>query len=297
MTTRQMVSWFGRQGMRSLPVVSFGAKRSPAWVVSLMGKTIGFFFYLFAPKERKQTIALFLERMQGSRAHLSSGIREFYKQYGLAYADWFRVKGKSQKDILSQTIATGYENLVQARAWERGVIFLLVHTGNLEAAGAYGASIGLPVMVPVEDMRPKVFLKWSNAYRERMGMRVLVVALGQGFVVVKKLLEHIKNKGAVAFLCDRNEEGLSGSDRLFRSRVNLSTARLAIDLARKTGAALIPVTTFSPTWGSYRVAVGEELELPPSQKEAMQVLQRVMEDMIRCAPMQWKLFAAKWPQW
>jgi lauroyl/myristoyl acyltransferase len=136
--------------------------------------------------------------------------------------------------------------------------------------------------VVVEELKPPVLFRFFLGLRHRGGNRVLV-SDGQGL----KLYRHLKGGGAVGLVADRlfgqGSDGGGGSRTATIAGGERGFPAAGMDLARRAGAALIPIFLVREAAG-YVIKIGESLDL---DEDPVAAYARVLESEILRHPEQW----------
>jgi phosphatidylinositol dimannoside acyltransferase len=176
------------------------------------------------------------------------------RSYARYWQEAFRLPRLSSDRIVGGTEVVGVEHVRRARDEGRGLVMVLPHSGNWDAAGVWFVDfLGGPFMTVAERLRPESLYRRFLAYRESLGMRVVPLTGGPR-PSTEVLREWLTDGGVTCLLVDRNL-GSGGVPVSFFGRTATMPGGGAL-LAAQTGAAVIPTVcqftghgwrlTFSP---------------------------------------------------
>lgn len=163
--------------------------------------------------------------------------REAVRSYLRYWAESFRLPAWPIEDLVRRTRTVNEEAFRKVYADGRGVIAPLPHMANWDWAGAWASATGMPLTTVAERLRPERLYDEFVAYRASLGMEILPAGDPATFSM---LVDRLREGRLVPLLADRD---------LSRSGVEVTLCGLPArmprgpaELARRTGAALIPVT-------------------------------------------------------
>ena len=147
-----------------------------------------------------------------------------------------------------------------------------------------------------EDLEPPELFAWFKSKREAIGIRIEPLDDHAGTV----LLQTLKEGGVVGLLCDRDIQGNGIETAFFGARASIPAG--AVELARATGASLVPVYSRRLRGGGSVVTVQPPLDLiDTGAREAdlrtnTAALMQRFEAQIRADPGQWLVLQPLWNQ-
>ena len=174
-------------------------------------------------------------------------VRDGLRSYARYWLEAFRLPSRTRQQCLDSLhlAPEQYDELKSLIAEGKGVVLALPHVGNWDAAAAWVASNGWPMVTVAERLKPEGVYRQFMAYREKLGMEVLPLTGGRR-PPLDVLAERLGQGYVVALLSDR-DLSRSGVEVTFfggRTRMPAGPAILAI----RTGAPLFAVDlSFSPT--------------------------------------------------
>lgn len=221
-------------------------------------------------------------------------IEKAFASYIRFWLDSLRLPAVPHSWLESHLQTEGLEFLEQAIAEDRPIVVALAHLGNWDVAGAYICSRGTDLTVVVEKLNPPRLFEWFKGFRESLGMEVLT----DSPQLSARLIERLKDGGAVALLCDRDVHR-SGKPAKFFGRT-VSMVRGPAVLALRTNAVLLPMAIYQADKANHHALVCPPIDVTRSgnlREDTERVttdLLAVLEDLIRRAPEQWHVFTPFW---
>lgn len=233
-----------------------------------------------------------------SEAELDALTRRGLESYARYWQEAFRLPAYSSERIVAGTEVIGGEHLDKARAEGRGLVMVLPHSGNWDAAGVWFIDyLDGPFMTVAERLKPESLYRRFLEYRERLGFRVVPLTGGPR-PSTEVLREWLADGGVTCLLVDRNL-GSGGVPVEFFGRTATWPGGAAL-LAAQTGAALVPtVCQFTET--GWRLVFSPEIPLagPGRLKDrvttAMQAVADAFAESIAARPEDWHMLGRIWP--
>ena len=251
--------------------------------------------FLLGPRWRRAVLAnlahvLPVDTPQRQRVRLA---RSVFRHFGLAILDFFRMP-QMNRGNLDRFVAEmiGWEHVEAAMNAKVGGIFVTLHMGSWELAGAYEGLRGVPLtVVALSHADPRVDQIFLNVRREA-GMESVPV---EG--ALSRLREALTQGRFTAMLADRDVSG-HGPKLPFFGQVTRVPAGHAV-LALRTGAWILPACVFRGPDG--RVAIEFHSPIVPDRSRynteslTLHCLQ-ILEEFISARPEQWACFYDLWDQ-
>lgn len=247
---------------------------------------------------RRRMVARHLRRVRGPELRgraLRRSVWRVFRSYAAYWLDTFRVSRLDRDELDARVRVDGREHLDHALDAGAGVVIATPHFGSWDLAGAWGAAQGYPLVVVVERLEPPALLEWFCAARRRLGMEVIV----RGPDVMDRLEEALRKNRVVVLVCDRDLSGRGVEVELFGERTTLPVGPGR--LARRCGAAVVPVAVYDLEGDRIRAVVRPPIPLERSDDESHDIgvitqrLASELEGLIRSAPEQWHLMQPNWP--
>jgi KDO2-lipid IV(A) lauroyltransferase len=231
---------------------------------------------------------------EGELAALTRRGLESYARY---WQEAFRLPAYSSERIVAGTEVIGGEHLDKARAEGRGLVMVLPHSGNWDAAGVWFIDyLDGPFMTVAERLKPESLYRRFLDYRESLGFRVVPLTGGPR-PSTEVLREWLDDGGVTCLLVDRNL-GSGGVPVSFFGRTATWPGGAAL-LAAQTGAALVP-TVCQFTERGWRLVFSPEIPVagPGRLKDrvttAMQSVADAFAESIAQQPEDWHMLGRIW---
>jgi lauroyl/myristoyl acyltransferase len=220
------------------------------------------------------------------------------RSYARYWQEAFRLPTLSTERIVTGTEVHGLEHLEKARAGGRGLVMVLPHSGNWDAAGVWFVDfLRGPFLTVAERLKPESLYRRFLDYRESLGMRVVPLTGGPR-PSTEVLRDWLDDGGATCLLVDRNL-GAGGVPVSFLGRTATMPGGAAL-LAAQTGAALVP-TVCQFTERGWRLVFSPEIpvdgtgRLKDRVSGAMQSVADAFADSIARQPEDWHMLGRIWP--
>lgn len=196
--------------------------------------------------------------------------------------------------LIRQRLALEYHGmdlLDQARARGRGVIAVTAHYGCWELSSAAIAHRGYPVSAAYRPLDNVDLDRRLLLARESTGVRMIPRRQ-----LLREALRHLRQNGILGILIDQHfADGLPVN--FFGRRA--MTVPIASMLARRTGAAILPIFT---RWQGRTLEIRWQPEIPLSENadskaavhEDTQVMTRTIQSWIEEEPGQWLWLHNRW---
>jgi KDO2-lipid IV(A) lauroyltransferase len=219
------------------------------------------------------------------------------RSYARYWQEAFRLPTLSSERIVANTEVIGLEHLQKARDSGRGLVMVLPHSGNWDAAGVWFIDyLNGPFMTVAERLKPESLYNRFLAYRESLGFRVVPLTGGPR-PSTEVLREWLDQAGVICLLVDRNL-GSGGVPVDFFGRTATMPGGGAL-LASQTGSALIP-TVCQFTERGWRLVFSPEIPVdgPGRLKDrvagAMQSVADAFAESIAAQPEDWHMLGRIW---
>jgi KDO2-lipid IV(A) lauroyltransferase len=169
---------------------------------------------------------------------LDALVRKAMRSYMRYFMEAFRLPAQSRdQNRTGFRLARGHL-LGEDVAAGRGAVVALPHAGNWDAAGAWVAAMGWPIVTVAERLKPESLYRRFLAFREGLGMEI--VPLTGGDRAVREILEDRLGRGyVVPILADRDLGGRGVEVDFFGARTTMPPGPAL--LALRTGAPLYTV--------------------------------------------------------
>jgi len=219
------------------------------------------------------------------------------RSYARYWQEAFRLPTLSTERIVTGTDVIGREHVQRVRDEGRGLVMVLPHSGNWDAAAVWFIDfLGGPFMTVAERLKPESLYRRFLEYRESLGMRVVPLTGGPR-PSSEVLRDWLADGGSTCLLVDRNL-GVGGVPVTFFGRQATMPGGAAL-LAAQTGAALLP-TVCAFTDGGWRLTFAPEVPVggPGRLKDrvytAMQAVADAFATTIAQKPEDWHMLGRIW---
>ncbi len=225
---------------------------------------------------------------------IQNAAREAFRNVGRYYVDLARFPRMDLRAEIGRSVRLhGFERLKSRLGSGQGVVVATAHFGNPELAVQVGAILGLDILVLAEPLRPPM-AQLMDELRSTFGPRYEDVS----FKVVGEALRHLRNGGCLAITCDRDIQDKGSPLPFFGVEARLPLG--AVEMAARTGAALMPGYCRRAEDGGFDIYFEEPLELVDTgqPKEDALVNARALlaraEEWIAADPGQWMPLERIW---
>jgi KDO2-lipid IV(A) lauroyltransferase len=197
-----------------------------------------------------------------SRKAMRSALRQYCEQFRVP--TWSRERIMDSVDFPAEDIG----RLQEALSSGRGVIMALGHTGNYDHAGVWLVNfMGEGFTTVAEHLKPESVAEKFLDFRRGLGMEVLPHDGGPS--VFGTLARRLRTGKAVALVADRDLSASGAQVTMFGEATRIAAGPAA--LAVQTGAALLPVQLWYPSYGRMSVRVRPEIPVPAEGKRPEKV--------------------------
>jgi KDO2-lipid IV(A) lauroyltransferase len=231
-----------------------------------------------------------LERAFGrrlSRSDRERVIRSMFQTTGRNLVDLLRLSPFDASQLESLVEFEGLEHLDRPIREGRGVVALSAHLGNWEVLGAALSARGYPLHVVAAKLFDRRSDRLLNAWRGAHGVHVHHRTGG-----LAPLLGVLRAGGIVGTLADQDVPGRARWVDFFGSPARTPVAPFV--LARRTGAALVPIWIRLGSDGRHHVRVLPEILPSSSLSDLLSQWHAVLETAIRAHPEQWVWYHRRW---
>jgi len=259
----------------------------PQTLQKAAGALLGAFFYAF--KYRAQVVDQNLKYAFPTEVQTRDRVfRQAYTHFGNLILEVLLLFGPMKKFIKKRADLIGVENWRRALDKNQGIIFLSSHVGNWEMMAATGALLApMDLMIVTKHLKPQWLHESIEKARARCGVKATYEPS-----TLKDVLRQLKSGQTVGFVLDQYA-GPPVGVRVPVFGVPVGTMTAVAFLAKRTGAAVVPVVNFRTPDGRIRTEIHPELEWisdpDPSREIAINTAQyaKVMEQDIYLHPDQW----------
>ncbi len=226
---------------------------------------------------------------------LKTAVDAVFASYAHYWIESFRLPAVSADDLDRGIRQEGLSHISDALDAGKGCIVAMPHLGAWEWAAFWLTSVqDMAVSTVVEAVEPPELAAWFVGLRASLGMEVFPLDAHAGTASTKAL----SSNRVLALLCDRDVAGGGVEVDFFGERTTLPAGPAT--LALRTGAPLVPATTYFTEDGHFGVArppldTTRQGKLREDVARVTQDLAHELEALIRDAPEQWHLLQPNWP--
>ena len=255
-----------------------------------LGRLVGRVISAAARKRRAVAIEnlsrCLTELSEKDRAEL---LRRNFEHWGILFFEMLHMfsplEGHFARYVRRISVLEGYEHWKKAHDKGKGVIFAGNHVGNWEVVSAQAGLHDMDMMIVTRNLTPQWFHERMVACRRSVKVEPILPPK-----TLSVVLKSLRGGASLVFAMDQYAPPDAGGikARFFGYRVDTLGA-IAL-LARKTGAAVVPGSSYRDEDGLIHVFVEPEIELGEAAGDALRSTQLIAdktEDYIRRHPDQW----------
>lgn len=268
----------------------------PRKVGYLVARIVADTVYLLSPSMRA-SISDNMKHVLGpdvESARLKRAVRGVLRNAARNYFDLIKIPHTKLADIESSLVVSGWNHMEAALESGKGVILVTAHLGSFDVAAQILAVRSVKTIGLVEPLEPPSLLRHVIALRNSKGLNFTAAQAG----VPKAVMRSLRRGETVVLACDR-DVGKDGMKLNFFGE-ETSMPSLAVRLAMRKGAVVIPVLSWRRDDGRYDMFFEPAIDIVPGGDEAvarnMEQIIRVMENFIRRCPEQWAVLGPIWPK-
>ncbi len=215
-----------------------------------------------------------------------------FKNLGKSVVEIIKIFHGLGEGILKRVTIEGEHHFHEAKSKGRGVIFITGHCGNWEVIALTSSYMGTPLAVVARAQNNPYINRFIERARSKFGNRVIYK---KG--ALRHLIRQLRQGGTIGILMDQGVLPSEGVKIPFLGRPAW-TMRTPAVLARKTGAAVVPVF-IRRTENGHHIVVQKEVELlrgtdEESVIEDTRKMSSYVEDYIRHNPVEWLWIHRRW---
>lgn len=225
-------------------------------------------------------------------AEVEAAARGVLRNSAKNYFDFIQLRRTDLGDIESHIDVNGWNNLEHSLEKGKGVILATAHLGSFDTAAQILAARSIKTTILVEPLEPPALLDHVTNLRSSNGIAFVPGHDG----ALKVLMQAVRRGETVLLACDRDIANNGLRSRFFGEEVTLPT--IAVRLAMRTGAAIVPAFNLRRRNGRYDVYFEPAIDIIPAGDGAVAKntdrIARVMEHYIRRSPTQWVVLSPFW---
>ncbi len=251
--------------------------------------------------KKRDVVALNLSRITGKPATseiVQKLVVDAYRSYMTYWLETFRFVREGKDFFLERLECRGEEHLIAATAQGKGIIIIVGHMGNWDAAGAWIGATGRRLVTVAEVLRPRRMFDFFVDHRAKLGMTIYPAQPGAR----EQLIKEVEGGAVVAILGDRDIKGTGIEAEFFGETATFPRGPALVAFA--TGAPLMVAGVYNARKADGKrgwiIELTEPLDVPEGRDDAaaQELTQTVvsrLEEMVAKAPEQWHVFQPVWP--
>lgn len=272
-----------------IPILPHWIAYGAAWV----GAEVAFVL----AKEPRRAAMSNLHRVLGpdaSMAAVRKTARRVFHTVAYNYVDLFLLPRIPPDELAKRVSMVNMQTFLEVYRAGKGVLAVFAHLGNIDLLVQMSVAYNIPVTALVEPLTPPALFDLVTSLRSAHGVRLVPV----GPHALREALKVLRSGGVVAMAADRNLHG-RGVEATFFGEIALLPPG-AVELAIRTGAALVPFFGLRLPGRRYELSIEPPLQLARGGqedddiKENMHRLLSVIEGRIRKHPEQWIMLQRVW---
>ncbi len=273
---------------------AWGSTYGPEWWKRSSPAAIGAICFALIHANRRGAVANLERVLAGDARRARRSALRMFVQFAYCFSETLERFGPRPQPV--RIDLPEVDPIVQALDAGRGAVVVTGHIGNWDIAALELLRYGRPTHVVMAHEQNQSTNPYVESMREDLGLDI--VYSDSSVLSSLELLHALRRNEIVALQIDR----LAGSDSAREAEIFGSTVHLPggpFDLARLSGAPLVPV--FSPRLGTrhYRIFLGAARELARTASaeqiaECVASVAAEMGEMIRRYPDQWFQFEPFW---
>lgn len=232
-------------------------------------------------------------------SQLQRAVREVFRTAARNYLDLILLPHTNLETLSHQVSWQGAQYLDDALAHGRGVILAGAHLGSFDILSQLSAQRGTPMAILVELLPNPGQFELVGRLRGSLGLRMLPATPGG----IKAAIRLLRAGGMVGIACDRDVQRHGVQIDFFGEEASLPSG--AIEIALRTGAAVLPCFGLRLGFRRYAIRLEPALDLPAASslsrdpavvRSGVLQLSRILESYLHQYPGQWVVFERIWPR-
>lgn len=266
-----------------LEPIAFVYRWSPRFVQRALGRSLG--WLLRVGGYRRRVVEFNLRQALGDAS--PSRVAFAYRSFGELTCELLLLLGGLKRFTQKYVRLRGFENWDRAHREGRGVIFLSSHVGNWEFMSAGGAQSGMDLMIVTKHLKPEWLHKRIEKVRKHAGYL--------GTYEPRTLREgygHLRSGKTLGFVLDQYAGPPVGIRVPFLG-LPVGTPAVVAVLAKRSGAAVVPVVNYRTPEGTHEIRIEPPLEWIVDENPDREIARntaayaRRVEQHVREFPEQW----------
>lgn len=264
-----------------------------------IGRIVADTAYLLARNYRREVTTNMKHALGPSPrdAQLQYTVRKVFRNTAKNYFDLINLPRLNPHEVNGRLTLHGWHHMEKALSRGKGVVLASAHLGNMDVgAQVLGARAG-KMTILIETIEPLRVHQLAINLRQRNSLTLLPV----GFGGLKETVKALHRGEVAAIACDRYIYGRGLKLKFLGEDAMMPVG--AVELAMRTGAALVPAFSVRKELNRYSFYFEPPLDIPSHPEGKEKVLRRkteeviaIMEQYIRKYPDQWMVFQPIWEE-
>jgi phosphatidylinositol dimannoside acyltransferase len=231
-------------------------------------------------------------------SHVQRLVVAAFKSYARYWLETFRCVRGSREFFLERFQASGDHKIDEMLARGKGVVVVVGHLGNWDAAGAWVGARGQRLVSVAEMLKPRRMFEFFADHRARLGMKIYGAEPG----VTAKLVDEVENGSVVAILGDRDLKGAGPKVDFFGEPTTLPAGPASVAL--RAGVPLLVAGVWSTVHADgkrgWYAEIDGPIELPDeggsgAVQHLTEAVGAELERLVARRPEEWHVFQPFWP--
>ena len=225
-------------------------------------------------------------------------VGESFRSYARYWLETFRLVREDRDFFLERVRAKEVHYMDDALARGKGVIVVVGHLGNWDAAGAWVGARGDRLVTVAEVLRPRRMFDFFRDHRARLGMTIYPAEKG----ATENLAREATGGAVVAILGDRDLKGKGPEVSFFGEKVTFPAGPASVLFRTKVPLLVAGVysTRFEDGKYGWEIDFSAPLDVPTerSDEAIAEVTQKIateMERLVAKRPEEWHVMQPFWP--
>lgn len=251
--------------------------------------------------KRRVTVEKNLARITGlprGSTELQTMVVASFRSYARYWLETFRLVREDRDFFLGRVRAKNVNHMDDALAQGKGVIAVVGHLGNWDAAGAWVGARGDRLVTVAEVLKPRRMFDFFRDHRARLGMTIYPAEKG----ATEHLAREANDGAVVAILGDRDLKGQGPEVTFFGEKVTFPAGPASVLFRTKVPLVVAGVysTRFEDGKYGWEIEFTAPLDVPTerSDEAIVQVTQQIaaeLERLVAKRPEEWHVMQPFWP--
>lgn len=211
-----------------------------------------------------------------------------FQNIGVSFVELVKIYYGFGDKILERITFRGLENFDRVKATGRGVIMITAHAGNWELMALKCARVLGRTGIVARPLNNPFLNRVLEKSRVRFGNEVIYK---RG--ALKQLFRWLKKGENVGILMDQAVVSDEGIVMDFLGR-GAWTTKMPVLLARRTGAALLPVFIRRTEKGHHEITIHPEVDIRGTDELVLKRLNGAIEEHVKENPSEWLWLHRRW---